>query len=210
MAEALGRPPSLKTEAVSSVIYKYFNFKNILECSIKSLPSFEDRNIYFQGEASHGNCSEFILKLNNPLCTPAEVIKGLNAVMNHVKSCNFQFETCYPLPCKDGTDVLHLTAAELTGESGDVEGSDHKVITKEPNSWTSEQPELRYHVRVLPFISGEVFDSVDKKFLTPMLLQEVGEMIGKVDKELKVSATTMVTCTIDNTVVLCNAGELHQ
>ena len=67
----------------------------MIEDSIKSLPSFEDRNIYFKGEMLDENGSEFVLKLNYPLCTPTEVIKGLNAMMNHVRSCQFQFALCH-------------------------------------------------------------------------------------------------------------------
>lgn len=46
--------------------------------------------------------------------------------------------------------------------------------------------ELLYHVQVLPFISGVVFDSVEKHHLTPTLHNDVGEMLGRVNSELKV------------------------
>ena len=194
MAEALGRPPSLNAKEVVMVVCKYFNFKNVIEDSIKPLPSFEDQNVYFRGETLNGTISEFVLKLTNPLCTPTEVIKGLNAMMNHIRACRFQFSTCYPLPCKDGTDVMHLTADELTnvnysgGWSNQVldEIKSDSSLTMSSTS-SCKQPELRYHVRVLVFIPGQVFDSVDKQHLTPALLQEVGEMIGKLNREVKVS-----------------------
>lgn len=168
MAEALGRPPSLQAKVVDTVLCKYFHFKKVLEDSIKPLPSFEDHNIYFEGETTNSTCSEFVLKLSNPMCTPTEVIKGINAMMKYVQECKFKFLTSYPLPSENGTDVVHLTAKELAGEG------------------KSTQSELQYHVQVFPFIAGEVLDSVGKQYMTPTLLQEVGEMIGKLNKELKV------------------------
>ena len=96
-----------------------------------------------------------------------------------------------PLPCKDGTDVVHLTADELTDNTTDLYERPDQLLSQDSRSSMTgkiltEQTKLQYHVRVLPFISGQVLDSVDKRYLTPALLQEVGRTIGSVNKELKV------------------------
>lgn len=84
MAEVTGRPPVLSPKAVSSVVCKYFNFKDVFEESVKTFPSFVDQNYYFQAEDLNGIHSEFMLKFNNPLCASVEVMKGLNALTNHL------------------------------------------------------------------------------------------------------------------------------
>jgi Ser/Thr protein kinase RdoA (MazF antagonist) len=47
---------------------------------------------------------------------------------------------------------------------------------------------MKYAVYVLSYIPGKIFDHVDKQCLTPALLHEIGELLGKIDKELMVSA----------------------
>lgn len=194
MAEAAGRPPTLSCKAVSRIVCKYFNFKNVFEDSIKSYPSFVDQNYYFRGDDSNGTSSEFMLKLNNPLCASDGVMRGLNKLMSHVRLCEFPFSTCYALPSRAGTDVVHLAAEELTVEYDfetpelSSQGCEDSAMVDcvGDTSYIDVMPKLLYHVRVLPFIPGQVFDSIEKEQITPMLLHEIGEMLGRVNKELKV------------------------
>ncbi len=142
------------------------------------------------------------------MCTPTEVIKGLNAAMNHVKSCGFKFSTCYPLPCKDGTDVMHLTTEELIVDDDITQARSNHVTFD--NGTSGKQLKLQYHVRVLPFISGQVLDSVDKQHLTPNLLKEVGKMIGSVNKELKVSQTYTIIHLATHSILFFETGLLNE
>lgn len=166
MSVAEGRPPFLTNEMVSQIVCKYFNFKSVHPTSIKSFPSYRDRTYYFQGEHADENDHEFILKISNPYSTPSEVIQGVNDVMKHLHSHGLK--SPYPMPTRAGDDFISLTSNQLV-----------------PGSCTGTE-KLSYHVCVLSFIAGKVFDHVDKKYLTPILMHEVGELLGKMDKELMV------------------------
>lgn len=191
---AAGRPPALSPAAVCRVVYNFFNFKNVLVDSVKSLPGYEDRNYYFRGETLNGEGSEFILKLGNPNYASLDVVNGLNKLLLYIKSCGFSFSSSYPLPCKSGEYVFQMTAHELT--IGDVSGKSGHPDAKEVNSAvkdsvtrsgsTNDIEEMMYHVRVFTFLTGQEFDKIEKKYLTAPLLFEVGVMLGKIDKELKV------------------------
>lgn len=164
-----GRPPHLSTKKVSEIIKKYFNFKEVNELSVKSFPSYRDRTYYFQGENPDESNYEFVFKLSNPLSTSFDVMKGVNEVMKHLNSHSLL--SPYPLASHTGAELVELSSAEL------LSNSDHTQ---------SDQKKMKYPVFVLSFIPGEIFDHVDKAILTPALLSEVGELLGKIDKELMV------------------------
>ena len=168
MSVAAGRPPFLSNHDVITLLTNYFNFKKVYESSIKSFPSYRDRTYYFQGEQSDEIVNGYILKLNNPLSTPVEVIDGVNKVMKHLHSRGL-LSPC-PLVSSTGKDYIKLACDELTSETGNID-----TINKQ-----------KYTVCVLSFIPGQVFDHVEKKFLTDTLLHEIGESLGKMDKELMV------------------------
>lgn len=192
MSVSEGRPPSLSNQLVSEVVCKYFSFNQVIQDSVKSLPGYEDRNYYFQGQLSSEDYSEFILKVSNRVYTSFEMIREINAVMNHINSSGFNFSAPSALITKDGSDCIQLAHDELSGTSvnreyssqgqeiGDCSGQDHT-----PAGTKTET--VRYFVRIFKSIAGELFDNVEKKFLTPTLLHEVGEMVGNIDKKLKVS-----------------------
>lgn len=161
-----GRPPLLSMQEVSKIIKKYFNFKHVDMLSIKSLPSYRDRTYYFQGENPDESNHEFVFKLSNPLSTPLDVMEGVNEVMKHLNSCNLH--SPYPIASDTGKALVELSSAELLS---DCNHSDSK---------------MKYPVYVLSFIPGQIFDHVKKEILTPVLLSELGELLGKIDKELMV------------------------
>lgn len=169
MSVAEGRPPLLSSKDASLIIKKHFNFDKVNESSIKSFPSYRDRNYYFQGESIGESEFEFVFKLSNPLSTPFDVMDGVNQVMKHLYSCSLL--SPYPLTSRTGKELVELSGAELLSDTG----SDH-----------AEHKNMKYPVYVLSFIPGFIFDHVDKKFLTPALLHEVGDLLGKIDKELMV------------------------
>ena len=174
---AAGRPPSLSPAAVSRVVCKYFNFKNVLMDSVKALPSYEDRNYYFRGEALSGDHSEFTLKLSNPNYTTLPLVKEVNRAMLHIKSCGFPYSPPCPLSSRHGDHAIQLSAREL--EAGDSSLKDDAI-----RSATDE--EIKYFVRILEFLPGQELDKIEKKYLTVALLHEVGAMIGNLDKALEV------------------------
>ena len=168
MSVAAGRPPFLSTQQALAAIKKHFIFKEVDESSIKEFPSYRDRNYYFQGECTDESHSEFVFKQSNPLSTTFEVMEGVNAVMKHLHSRSLK--TPYPLASKTGSDLIELSKSELLGSDDN-----------------SAEPEcMKYPVYVLSFIPGEIFDHVSKALLTPKLLFEIGELLGKMDMELMV------------------------
>lgn len=179
MSIVAGRPPSLSSKSISEIVCKYFNFNYVVQNSVKALPAYDDRNYYFRGQnlISCEKCSDFILKVSNPYHTSFEMTCGLNAVMKHVSSSSLPFLTPSPLHSTSGSDSVVLSLSELTN----AESCTRQV----PENGTGSE-EMKYFARVLTFIPGELFDEVDKKFLTPNLLNAVGEMLGNVDKELRV------------------------
>ena len=180
MSSAAGRPPSLSPRAVCKLVHKYFNVRNIVEDSVKAFPSYNDVNYYLRGELlDNRQCTEFILKLTNPAFTGFLVMKGLSKLMYHISSSGFKFATPCPIVGRTGTDILLLTAKQMVNEVDEESYDDTNRKSSKANS-------MEYPVHLLPFIRGEVFDAVDKQYLTPAVLWEVGETLAMIDRELKV------------------------
>ena len=179
MSSVAGRPPSLSPAAVCKLVSRFFRVKNVVEGSVKALPSYDDANYYFRGELVNSKFTEFVLKLGNPVRTPFPVMKGLNKLMYHISSQGFKFATPYPLCSIAGTDLLSLTAEKMTTLSDEESFRSNGTIANDGN--------MEYHVYLLPFIPGIEFDAAEKEFLTPTVLRDVGETLAKIDKELRVS-----------------------
>jgi Ser/Thr protein kinase RdoA (MazF antagonist) len=185
MSAAAGRPPLLSSTAVCSLVSRYFNVRNIAEDSVKSLPGYDDVNYYLCGEHLDSEYTEFVLKLGNPVYTPFPVMVGLNKLMNHISSRGFKFATPRPLFSSEGTDILSLTAKQLTSAGA--------VCDKEPPKSNggmacNSKGGMEYLVRLLPYIPGKVFDDVEKEYLIPEVLNEVGAVLATIDKEFTVIA----------------------
>ena len=171
-----GRPPPLTSQAVAALATTHFNFTTISESSVKSLHGYYDRNYYLQGRyqggyqgGSHG---QFVLKMFNPLSTPYRSVEGIIKVMKHLSSRGFVCPD--PVVSRTGRELIELSTSELLGEvSGD-------------------QTERRYPVSILSYIPGEVFNQVEQEFLSAELMTEVGEWMGRLDKELMVSALVVI------------------
>lgn len=168
-----GRPPLLSTQEASEIIKKHFNFKKVNELSVKSFPSYRDRTYYFQGENPDESYHEFVFKLSNPLSTSLDVMEGVNEVMKHLNSHSLL--SPYPLASHTGKELIELSSAELLYNTDHIQSDQKK--------------KMKYPVYVLCFIPGQIFDHVDKAILTPALLSEVGELLGRIDKELMVIVT---------------------
>ena len=175
MSASAGRPPPLSEAAVSGLVCKYFQFCNVVQDSIKPLQSYYDRNYYFRGQLSGVESSEFILKVFNYVHISFEIVQEVTAAMKHINSCELFFSAPCALKSTNGNECILLTHDELTLKEAETVNS------------TPMKTEEAYSVRVLKYIPGEMFDEVDKRFLTPDLICEIGKMIGSIDKEFKVS-----------------------
>lgn len=181
MSSVAGRPPSLSPTAVCKLVNRFFRVKNAVEDSVKPLPSYDDVNYYLRGELVGSKYTEFVLKLGNPERTPFPVMKGLNRLMHHVSSRGFKFTTPYPLCSIVGTDLLSLRAEDIMNCDEELSSSNGTIASK------SSDQNIEYHVCLLPFIPGIELDAIDKEFLTPAVLRDVGETLATIDKELRVS-----------------------
>jgi Ser/Thr protein kinase RdoA (MazF antagonist) len=174
MSAGAGRPPSLSPKSVVKLVNSYFSVRNVIEDSIKSLPSYNDVNYYFRGEHPDNRCTEFVLKLINRVYTPFPVLVGLNKMMNHISSSGFKFATPRPLFSNEGTDILSLTAEQIS-PSEDAASPSNVIASNE-----------KFHICLFPYIPGKVLAALDKEYVTPTVLRSVGETLATIDKELKV------------------------
>ena len=175
-----GRPPDLGSEATSALVTTLFPFQHVSLDSIKPLPSYDDRNIYFNGileqkRGEHGSCSEepFVLKLYNCYTSTVDVLEGLNAVMLFLSERDLEVPCCCPVASRAGTHVVVISEREMTGEPA--------------------RSDARYPVKVVRFIPGEVMDKLEKRHLTPELSYSVGCMVGRLDLALQVITLTQQT-----------------
>ena len=185
MSTSTGRPPKLPKGQISRVVLKHFNFSVVHEDSIKNFPSYDDVNYYFQGKTPAGGGNEFVLKLTNPLHTSFSELKGIYEVMKHVQSCGI-IPQC-PQKSRAGPDAIQLSHKELL--EGDCSRQDSSVpeggaSADHINNTTARLEEPLCYVSVLSYSEGEMFDLVEKKYLTPNLLHEIGVMLAKMNKEL--------------------------
>lgn len=168
-----GRPPEASSETTAALITKYFPFKYVSLASLKALPSYDDRNIYFSGvleddRQQYGEERPFVLKLSNCILTDLDFLRGVNAVMQYLSEKGFS--NCCPIASRRGSYAVSASESEILGVACETA----------PSSMT-------YPVRVLTFLSGEVMDKLEKEFLTPELSYSVGDLVGRMDLALQVS-----------------------
>ena len=187
-----GRPPALSNSAIAKLIKDHFRFSLVNEATVKELPSYVDRNIYFRGTPELTDTShcygelvsstdqpdelEYVLKLNNPFFASYDILCGIDELLVylHRKGIN---KCIYPLKSRKGDDTLEISREHLlTYES---------LVSSEVS--VSEGTEVKFLMRVVTYIPGECLDHVEKQYLTPGLLYDIGNYIGRVDAVLSVS-----------------------
>ena len=185
MSVSAGRPPALRIGAIVKLVKDFYHFEAIEEQSVKQFPSYDDRNFYFRGtrenprstpsNSANKSQGEYVLKLGNPLFYSLNVMKGINAMLNHLHSN--EFSRCIrPLVSREGTDVMEISRKKLLEYQSDL---------KLPNA--AKEAESNFYMRVVTFIPGECLDEVEKSHLTPRLLYDVGHCVGNADAILQVS-----------------------
>ncbi len=172
-----GRPPHLTPASISSLVKLYYGFEQVLEDSVKQFPSYYDSNFYFRGLYQNESEGEYMLKILNRVRISTAIASGLSDLWGHLNKNGLNYTSM--LPNKKGERVFTLTVQELV-------------------QFEKEQPleailALSFSVRVMKFVPGEVFDMVDKHYLTPQLLFQVGAFVGKIDTALKVKYKLSLT-----------------
>ena len=165
------RPPPLAFETAHSLLSGRFAFKIVSPTSFKQLPSYDDRNFYFEGQLDSSEPSDgvgtepFVLKISNPM-RGLQFLNATNAMMLHLRAKGIKCSE--PVMSKFGRYI-------------------EKVSEKELLVGQSEGGEVIYPVRVMKFVPGEMMNGIEVKFLTPRLLYNVGQFVGQVNTALEVS-----------------------
>ncbi len=164
-----GRPPQLKPASIVKLIKLYYDFEQVTEDFVTQFPSYYDLNFYFRGLYQEIE-GEYMLKVLNRVRISIAMASGLSVLWSHLNENGLNYTSM--LPNKKGERVSTLTLRELV-------------------QFEEEQPPeavlaFLFSVRVMRFVPGEVFDMVDKHYLTPHLLFQVGAFVGRIDTALKV------------------------
>ena len=190
VSASAGRPPELNKLEISTVICKYFSFSTVNEDSITFLPSYDDRNYYFEARTLAGKNGQFILKVYNPVHSSFSVIEGCNKMIHTLQAAGILQQI--PERSRAGPDAIQLKYSNLKLEDNDT--NMETVIDSGTNDagkpFTDDVPcpadFISYVLSILSFVPGEVFDNVDKKYLVPDIFWEIGMKMAVMDKELKV------------------------
>jgi len=167
VSASCGRPPDLSQSEVSSVVSKYFCFSAVTRDSVKALPGYDDRNYYFQGTTLAGSTGPFLIKFLNNVHTSFSEAEGCYQITQALQAGGLIPQA--PEKSRSGQNVLQLHFSDLklsNGEGGLID--------------------MPYPVYILPFVEGEQFDKIDKWYLIPELLRDIGTKIGAMDQILKV------------------------
>ncbi len=187
-----GRPPHLSGAEVSSLVLKYFNFSAVCEDSVKSLPGYDDRNYFFNGKTTSEKIEPFVLKVFNNIHSSVSEIEGCHQLIRCLHAANVISQV--PKNSRTGEDVIVLETIQLKG----IEGSSLAVFSHntdmrnsnlhgKPSKETNSEFPKSYAVSVLSFVPGDLFDEIDKKYLIPSVLRDIGIKAANMDKVLKVT-----------------------
>ena len=167
----MGRPPEVSPGAASALVLRLFPFKHVSLDSFKQLPSYDDRNIYFEGiHEDKTELTPFVLKMSNTDLYTLELVDGLSKMMLFVESRGFVCSA--PIASRTGQHSLMATEQELLGGKRSDGGEEVEAV--------------EYPVRVMRYIPGELMDKLDKCYLTPQLSYDVGNYVGRMDQALQV------------------------
>ena len=178
MSATTGRPPDLTPHVVANLVCKLFPFKAVDKSSVNQLDSFHDRNFYFCGTLDlealgdeSCNSREFVLKLLNPLLTSYEVTEGLSVIMRHLNQKGFNCS--WPLRGRRRNEIEMISERQLVGEAAKIGCSEERTFC----------------ACVLVFVPGKLMDKVERKYLTPELLYNIGNYAGQMNAALQVIVT---------------------
>ena len=181
LTHTAGRPPPVSAQAVARLLTEFYPFRSVNQESVKPLPSYDDRNYYFRGTLEAGDVdhvqTEFVLKLGNPLFSSYDALSGTNTMLVYLQQKGIK--CIHPLLSRKKQDLFELSSRELLVYDG---RADSQV----------DQAGLKFIIRVMTFIPGVLFDEVDKHFLTPDLVYDIGKAVGKMDTILQVCSNNCI------------------
>lgn len=170
MSMNAGRPPPLKPASIVKLVKLYYGFEQVVEGSLKQFPSYYDQNFYFRGQYPNEREGEYVIKILNRLYISPAMASGLSALWGHLNENGLNYTSM--LSNIKGEKISNLTFRELV-----------QFEEEQPSEAAQDHS---FSVRLMRFVPGEVFDMVDKRYLTPDLLFQVGAFLGRIDTTLKV------------------------
>lgn len=176
------RPPLPDPHVLSSLVCSLFPFKE-LDCGkVRSLHSYDDRNVFFAGRPEHSYLQSSTLRPENGFV--AKILRrrytseGLHELEGQMKAAEFVVRKgCIcpqPMRSRRGLLLEEVTTEQLAPEGNAARGSGAGS----------------YYLSVVSFIPGVTLDKVKK---TPQVLKEFGRAIGKVNYAMKVCAAKVLT-----------------
>lgn len=183
-------PPALNRSQVSALARSLFPFSRVEETSVKRLESYDDKNYYFCGvleslgaasataTATATEEQAYVLKINNTSVS-LDNARGMNSMMTFLNSRGFRVPR--PLTSRNSSSAEVCSAETMLGPA-----TGGRIGSEECELVEAEQKEMKFCVRVLGFVPGELMDLVDKDYLTPRLVYSLGNYVGKMNATLKV------------------------
>ena len=173
----LCRPPLPKPHVLKSLACSLFPFKEFDCGSVKSLGSYDDRNIFFEGHLESGYLQAFpkLLPENgfvSKILRRRLVSEGLQELEGQMMAMEFAAQrgcVCpQPIRSRSGKVLEEVTFQQLALEQNSMQqgGSDGS-----------------YYFGIITFIPGVTLRNVKK---TPQVLREYGRALGKLNFTLKV------------------------
>ena len=123
---------------VCSLLKKLYPFKDVEKSSVRQLPGYEDRNVYFKGQleprGDPGGCSdlasditngEFIFKVSH-LSNSHELLEGIGEAMEHLKHKDFYCS--FPVLNRYGKKIALLSENQLLRGDPDAVSYTHLTL----------------------------------------------------------------------------------
>ena len=107
----------------------------------------------------------YVLKVSSS-CITAEVIEGINSQMLFLSSKGFP--CCHPIASRSGEYTRLVSKSELLGDDARQKDARSNV-------------DVKYPVRALKYIAGEIMDKLDQRLLSQDLIYSVDRMAGRMD-----------------------------
>jgi Ser/Thr protein kinase RdoA (MazF antagonist) len=161
--------PLVSKELALSLVQKYFDLEVV---EVKELDSYQDRNFYLktiQKHEDHENI-EFVLKILNYVDSAIEgMVEAQSAAMLFLKDKGLVCPV--PVLTSSGSRIVYRDCSKL--DSSQIDDSRIGAVSNKLSA-----------IRLLRYVPGELLKDVS--VLTPDLLFDLGQYIGKLDEILKV------------------------
>ena len=165
-------PPVLSNKRVAELVQTNYAISHVDLDSIKLLNGYEDRNYYLKVCCHNGEDKEYIFKMVNRKDSQyPEYFDALSKLMFFIKAkgltCSLPIQ---PITVPDGTYIIHFKRSFML--QVDIE------------------EDCIYVGILLIYLHGQIMSEIEQ--LSPKLLYNVGEFVGKLSTRLQVCSNVHV------------------